>query len=355
MFSNDKLNAEVAKEKWDIIKVLCTQPFNKNIKYGLSFITIHSAENVEPKKEPLKLGAFTLKDEDEDDDTGQLFQAKKLNVTNSVASDLRSDSTLATLALKSEVASKKRKDSPKTDFSTASKKQKLSTPQNVKNDKKLPRRNFIDPEDEQEPTSTPPLSKNENRTPKPSTYKKDSNKKKDKPPEAPKSVKQPLGKPFNKLMDGVVFVISGLQNPLRGEVRQKALEMGAKYKGDWDSSCTHLICEFMNTPKFNQVKGKGKIVKKEWIVKCYSEKKRLPWRRFCLDRNDQGDESEEEIWEESLLPHPSSSNSTSVNENKTVSTVPNTNKLSEDEYDKDTDDELNELREAEKNKKGKCK
>ena len=175
--------------------------------------------------------------------------------------------------------------------------------------------------------------------------------KKDKPPEAPKSVKQPNGKPFNKLMDGVVFVISGLQNPLRGEVRQKALEMGAKYKGDWDSSCTHLICEFMNTPKFNQVKGKGKIVKKEWIVKCYSEKKRHPWRRFCLDKNDQGDESEEEIWEESLLPHPPSSNSTSNNENKTVST----NKKSEDEYDKDTDDELNELREAEKNKKGKCK
>jgi hypothetical protein len=30
-------------------------------------------------------------------------------------------------------------------------------------------------------------------------------------------------------------------------------EMGAKYKGDWDWSCTHLICAFPNTPKFNQV------------------------------------------------------------------------------------------------------
>ncbi len=32
--------------------------------------------------------------------------------------------------------------------------------------------------------------------------------------------------------------------------------MGAKYKGDWDWSCTHLICAFPNTPKFNQVGGR---------------------------------------------------------------------------------------------------
>jgi hypothetical protein len=33
--------------------------------------------------------------------------------------------------------------------------------------------------------------------------------------------------------------------------------MGAKYKGDWDSSCTHLVCAFPNTPKFNQVDEAG--------------------------------------------------------------------------------------------------
>ena len=31
------------------------------------------------------------------------------------------------------------------------------------------------------------------------------------------------------------------------------------------------------------MKGKGKIVKKEWVERCHSERKRLPWRRFCLD------------------------------------------------------------------------
>ena len=64
---------------------------------------------------------------------------------------------------------------------------------------------------------------------------------------------QKMTKKFGKLLDGVVFTISGLQNPLRGEIRGKGLEMGAKYKGDWDKDCTHLICAFANTPKFNQV------------------------------------------------------------------------------------------------------
>jgi DNA-repair protein XRCC1 len=46
---------------------------------------------------------------------------------------------------------------------------------------------------------------------------------------------------FSQLFDGVVFVISGYENPTRGEIRRKALEMGAQYKRDWDSSCTHLV------------------------------------------------------------------------------------------------------------------
>lgn len=47
--------------------------------------------------------------------------------------------------------------------------------------------------------------------------------------------------PFNRLMDGVVFVLSGFQNPFRGELREKALEMGAKYRPDWTPDSTHLM------------------------------------------------------------------------------------------------------------------
>ena len=95
--------------------------------------------------------------------------------------------------------------------------------------------------------------------------------------------------PFEKLMDGVVFTLSGFPNPFRGELRQKALDMGATYKVEWDNTCTHLICAFVNTPKFNQTKSQsGKIVKKEWIEQSFADRKRYPWRRFCLDKHDKG-------------------------------------------------------------------
>lgn len=48
-------------------------------------------------------------------------------------------------------------------------------------------------------------------------------------------------KPFKRLLEGVVLVISGIQNPGRGQIRDKALAMGAKYKPDWDANCTHLM------------------------------------------------------------------------------------------------------------------
>jgi DNA-repair protein XRCC1 len=56
-------------------------------------------------------------------------------------------------------------------------------------------------------------------------------------------VKKPrlLGKPFGRLLEGVTLVISGYQNPHRANLRAMALEMGACYKSDWDSSCTHLV------------------------------------------------------------------------------------------------------------------
>lgn len=57
--------------------------------------------------------------------------------------------------------------------------------------------------------------------------------------------------------DGVVFAISGLQNPERGHLRDNALEMGARYQSDWNSDCTLLVCAFADTPKFKQVKAAG--------------------------------------------------------------------------------------------------
>ena len=48
-------------------------------------------------------------------------------------------------------------------------------------------------------------------------------------------------KEFRKLMSKVTFVLSGFQNPYRGQLRDKAMEMGATYKPDWGKGCTHLV------------------------------------------------------------------------------------------------------------------
>lgn len=51
------------------------------------------------------------------------------------------------------------------------------------------------------------------------------------------------------------------------------------------------------------MKGKGKIVTKNWVLDCYNERKRLPWRRYALDKKDKNqNESEEEILEETDEP-----------------------------------------------------
>ncbi|CAI0422607.1 unnamed protein product [Linum tenue] len=96
---------------------------------------------------------------------------------------------------------------------------------------------------------------------------------------------------FSKLLEGVVFVLSGFVNPERATLRSNALDMGAEYRPDWGSDCTLLVCAYSNTPKFRQVEADcGTIVRKEWILECYSQKRLVeidsylmhpgkPWRK----------------------------------------------------------------------------
>jgi DNA-repair protein XRCC1 len=45
----------------------------------------------------------------------------------------------------------------------------------------------------------------------------------------------------DEIFKGVVFALSGFQNPLRSELRDKGMKLGAKYRPDWTDDCTHLM------------------------------------------------------------------------------------------------------------------
>lgn len=105
-FKTSALVESVASQKWDLVKVLCTQPFNKHVQYGLSFIKLHVIGEEKPKvkkslvpekfliqkkpekiEEPAKFfaGKFKLREDspDSESDTAMgLFNRWKLKKTN---------------------------------------------------------------------------------------------------------------------------------------------------------------------------------------------------------------------------------------------------------------------------------
>jgi hypothetical protein len=75
---------------------------------------------------------------------------------------------------------------------------------------------------------------------------------------------------------GCVVVLSGFVNPLRAELRDKALSLGANVQNDWTPHSTHLVAAMLNTPKVaaTRASGHGWIVSKEWVLHAFLAKAR---------------------------------------------------------------------------------
>ncbi|XP_037828863.1 DNA repair protein XRCC1 isoform X2 [Lucilia sericata] len=362
-FSREALVPSVADSKWSLVKIICTQPFNKHVPYGLSFIKVHITEN--EKKTPCitqnknvvpeqflnkttsiigKLKYREDSPDSESENTSSLFnrwkKSKENDVETTTAAAIRTASKSPLTLISRRLSDVSRQTSQtimsekipdrnrdkllfgdeNDDIDNANVKKRERLSEKIEADKE---RRRLEKEKELnknkrksiDVTKSLEISKNMNdKLVEPSCSKTISinktsseamKKRQSSPPENPKKKIKPTKnfRPFNQLLKGVVLVISGIQNPDRGDLRNKAIALGAKYKADWDSSCTHLICAFKNTPKYNQVRGKGKIVTRSWIEKCYSLKKYLPWRRYALDSIELAKpESDEEIFDDTKDP-----------------------------------------------------
>lgn len=290
MFGKEKLSQSTVNQKWDLVKIVCTQPFNKKEKYGLSFIKLSSpADKSTEDKDKVgstsssstsgskKIGGFSLRDEEPVPSAGSMLFKKSTSKEEpsssktpklSVAAHAKAASLSALKKKEKTEEEEDRKREPKSKVTQS----KPSPPQR----KAIPSSSGV-----KRPSDPSPASSSGH---------------------AKRKKKGKKGKEFGRLLSKVTFVLSGFKNPFRGELRDKAVAMGAHYEPDWGPTSTHLVCAFSNTPKFNEVKKKGgKIVKKEWILDCYQKKQKLPTNSY---RMIPGSDSEDTSSSEDESPPP---------------------------------------------------
>ncbi|XP_011366346.1 DNA repair protein XRCC1 isoform X3 [Pteropus vampyrus] len=312
IFGPDKLVRGAAEKRWDRVKIVCSQPYSKDSPYGLSFVRFYSPpDKDEAEASPqkvTKLGQFRVKEEDEGSSSlrpGALFFNWINKTSTATASDPAGPSyAAATLQASSAVSSaspasravgstSKPQESPKGKRRLDLNQEERKTPSKALAQPSPPppkRPKMPAPPRAPAPASLPAPAQGAvsgkprgeaaaPRTPRGEATAPRAPRGEAAAPRAPRAGPQELG----KVLEGVVVVLSGFQNPFRSELRDKALGLGAKYRPDWTPDSTHLICAFANTPKYSQVLGLGgRIVRKEWVLDCHRMRRRLPSRRYLM-------------------------------------------------------------------------
>uniref|UniRef100_A0A2K6MDD6 DNA repair protein XRCC1 n=1 Tax=Rhinopithecus bieti TaxID=61621 RepID=A0A2K6MDD6_RHIBE len=273
MFGPDKLVRAAAEKRWDRVKIVCSQPYSKDSPFGLSFVRFHSPPDKDEAEAPsqkvtvTKLGQFRVKEEDESANSlrpGALFFSRINKTSPGERREAGGLNPSPSPQPQESPKGKRKLDLNQEEKKTPSKPPAQLSP-SVPKRPKLPA-----------PTRTPavvpvPAPAQGAVTGKPRGEGTE--------PRRPRAGPEDLG----KILQGVVVVLSGFQNPFRSELRDKALELGAKYRPDWTQDSTHLICAFANTPKYSQVLGLGgRIVRKEWVLDCHRMRRRLPSRRYLM-------------------------------------------------------------------------
>ncbi|KAA0184964.1 X-ray repair complementing defective repair in Chinese hamster cells 1, partial [Fasciolopsis buskii] len=246
VFSGDQLYDVAAKQKWDIFRIVCTQPFNKTLPYGISFISFHTSgakEAPSPNCVNENSGDLATNDEETDEGSseflpGALFQASK-------SKSLESNPT--TPAPRPAVTVTEKLRAAQQGFLKNLLESSVASNTSGSTKPTVP---FI-PKDapETKPVSPKPHHISTERSNPKSAKRSEPSGKQKSPltPNAPSGSNPPKTKEKidsrrrRRPLAGVIFTLSGYQNPLRSDLRQKAVQLGAQYRQDWGPDCTHLM------------------------------------------------------------------------------------------------------------------
>ena len=263
LFVYDQFHSSNRDKSWDKLRITCQQMFIKSRKYGLSFIVCR--KEIPASRLVNKQAIMKQKEKEMIKSLSKKKEVKEPDVFD--ASHFIDRTLHSPKPTKPQKVNKINNESLKHNMAN------YSSPSRSKNtaDTSLP----IPKNQTASISSVTPKVKKVPQTP---TSSKANGKRKLSSPDVSSSTPQ-RKKPapstdFRKILDGVIFTISGYVNPDRGRIRDTALKMGAKFERDITTSTTHLICAFINTPKYNQFLGRGKIMKKEWIF-LQAETKRV--------------------------------------------------------------------------------
>ncbi|XP_028985824.1 DNA repair protein XRCC1 [Betta splendens] len=360
-FGPSQLQKSTAQEKWDRVKIVCSQPYSKNIAYGLAFVKFHSPPDKNdppPTTSPklTKLGQFKVRDESPSSgpslQPGSLFFSRDNSAKSSntlkvspknerlsyAAAALQASGTSQSSTQATSSSSVSPQPPAKRKFEFSKERQSASGPPPTKKMSPAgsPESKAATPKNKPSTPSTPTPSAAKASPAQRSSEKKKETQSKTKPEPKQEKVKSTSVQqvPFKQIMEGVVFVLSGFQNPFRGELREKALDMGAKYRPDWTPDSTHLICAFANTPKYSQVKSAGGIiVRKEWVMDCHKRKQKISYKQYLMDGAESSSESDMDVDEEEI------NTKTPQKQDKKVTPKNTPQKKKKDDDDDDDDDD----------------
>ncbi|MFT7800502.1 D(2) dopamine receptor A-like [Arapaima gigas] len=284
-FGPNQLVKATAEEKWDRVKIICTQPYNKKLtKLG----QFRVKEETTSKGCSLQPGSLFFNRESSSKASASPKVSPKNEKLSYAAAALQSSSVpqSATTSSSTQPAVKRK-------FEFTKERQSAPAPPPAKkpsSSEPSSSTSKVRSKPSTASTPSPSSTKTSSAQKTPESKKKESKVK----PELKPKAKSTEFVPMDQILEGVVVVLSGFQNPFRGELRDKALAMGAKYRPDWTPDATHLICAFANTPKYSQVKAAGGIiVRKEWVLDCHKRKQKISYKRYLMDGAESSSEDSE--------------------------------------------------------------